>query len=116
MINDKHVRIRIAGRSRSTPKTAANWKLSNGPADLEDELRRTPQLIKHWKYLWRREFVELRRGNAIVGTGHVDETTDDASVLWIILSNGRGRMLIHHLDGIDIWRLDHRITDQPSHP
>lgn len=60
--------------------------------------------MKHWKYLWPHEFIELRRGNTVLGTGYVDETTDDASVIWIHLANGRGRTLIHYDDGIDIWR------------
>lgn len=37
------------------------------------------------------------RGNRIVGT--LDGMTDDRSTLWIQLSGGLGRQLVHHLDG-----------------
>lgn len=72
--------------------------------------------MKHWKYLWRQEFVELRRGTAVVGRGYIDEATNDASIIWIYLANGLGRIMLHQHDGIDIWRVDPRINAQPSQP
>lgn len=72
--------------------------------------RRTrPYRIAQWKYLWRDEFVELRRGSQTEGTGRIDETTADGRIMWIHLSAGGGRVMIHEDDGIDIWRVDPRI-------
>lgn len=72
--------------------------------------------MKQWKYLWRHEFIELRRGRTVLGTGYVDESTDDASTIWIHLTNGLGRVLIHRDDGIDIWRVDPRIHASEANP
>lgn len=71
--------------------------------------RSSPLLIKQWKYLWRREFVELRRGQKVVNTGRVDEVTADGTTLWIHLSNGLGRIMLHQCDAIDVWRVDAHI-------
>ncbi|MEW1986781.1 hypothetical protein [Pseudarthrobacter oxydans] len=64
-------------------------------------------LMKQWKRLWPQEFVELRRGLQIVGTGWVDEVTRDGSIIWIHLSGGWGRVMIHEGgDGIDMPRFE----------
>lgn len=100
----------ISIRNRAPAKQSADWRLSPGPAVTEPERRREPLLMKHWKYLWRHEFIEIRRGDTLLGTGHVDESTDDGCVIWVHLTNGRGRILLHHHDGIDVWRVDPRIN------
>lgn len=77
--------------------------------------RGEPLLIKQWKYLWRSEFVELKRGTRVVNTGWVDQVTEDGRILWIHLSCGMGRMMLHQDDGISIWRVDSRIyQDRPA--
>lgn len=65
--------------------------------------------MTQWTYLWRQEFVELRRGGRMKGAGWVDELTPDGTVIWIWLTGGKGRMMIHRDDGLDIWRVDSRI-------
>ncbi|WP_159706571.1 hypothetical protein [Arthrobacter sp. 18067] len=66
--------------------------------------------MTHWKYLWRREFVELRRGGVVTGAGWVDELAMDGTILWIHRNDGMGRTMIDRLhDGIDIWRVDPRV-------
>lgn len=112
MENDKRPAVRAPGRSGLIAKPSSDWRLASDASAHEHERRREPLLMKQWKYLWPHEFIELRRGNIVLGTGYVDETTDDASIIWIHLANGRGRILIHHNDGIDIWRLDARIRGQ----
>lgn len=77
--------------------------------------RRPPVLIRNWDSLWTREFIELRRGLNIVGTGWVDSFTPDASIVWIQLDNGLGRILLHRDDGIDIWRVEARILQDRPH-
>jgi hypothetical protein len=70
--------------------------------------------MKHWKYLWREEFIELRRGNRVTATGWVDDLTPDGTIIWICLAGGMGRTMIHRNDGLDIWRVDSRILqDRP---
>lgn len=65
-----------------------------------------PLLIQRWEYLWRNEFVELRRGPSVTGSGWIDEITDDGMVIWIHLTDAKGRVMIHRKDGIDIWRIE----------
>jgi hypothetical protein len=89
---------------------APNRELATRSRTVEAQRHsRQPLLVKQWKYLWRRELVELRRGSSVLGSGYVDEATADASTIWIHLTQGQGRMLIHLGDGIDIWRIDPRI-------
>jgi hypothetical protein len=53
---------------------------------------------------------DLRRGQAVTVEpvdgdslpGWVDDLAEDRSVLWIQLGEGRGRRLIHSLDGVAI--------------
>lgn len=74
--------------------------------------RPEPILIRQWKYLWPGESVQLRRGHTIVGSGWVDESTEDATTVWIHLSSGHGRVLIHNGDGIHIWRLNPNLSQE----
>lgn len=78
--------------------------------------RSTPLLIRQWKYLWREESVELRIGLDVIGTGLVDDVTADGTTLWVHLGGGLGRMMIHHTDGTDIWRIESRISQDRCAP
>jgi hypothetical protein len=86
-----------------------------GRHNLPDR-RSQPLLVEQWKYLWREEFVELRNGQNVSATGWIDDITADGMTIWIHLSSGMGRVMIHHHDGIDIWRVDSRICHNRSHP
>jgi hypothetical protein len=107
----KHSRSKSA-RPRFAPALALPWKLPV-PAVMPDAVgqRREPLLAQYWPHLWPREMVELRSGDRVLGIGHVDESTSDGTIIWIHLTNGLGRVLIHHDDGIDIWRVDARVTE-----
>lgn len=112
MENHTYVYLGTAHINNGEPRTSAESRL---PASTEDvhatQCRRTvPILMKQWKYLWPREPVQLRRGHTVVGTGWVDESTEDATTVWIHLSNGQGRVLIHNSDGIHIWRLNPNLS------
>jgi hypothetical protein len=76
--------------------------------------RSQPLLVRQWKYLWREEFVELRRGLKVMDTGWVDQVTADGTTIWIHLSSGMRRVMIHQDDGIDTWRVDSRICGNRS--
>lgn len=73
-----------------------------------------PLRMTQWKYLWRDEFVELRRGDRVTATGWVDDLTPDGTIIWICLTGGMGRVMIHRSDGLDIWRVDSRILQDRS--
>ncbi|WP_207615561.1 hypothetical protein [Arthrobacter cavernae] len=80
-------------------------------------LRRSePYLMTRWKYLWRNEFVELRREQRVTGAGWVDDVSPDGTILWIHLAGGRGRVMIHVDDGLDIWRVDPRMLPDRTAP
>ncbi|WAH97371.1 hypothetical protein [Arthrobacter sp. MMS18-M83] len=65
--------------------------------------------MTRWKYLWREEFVELRREGREIDSGWVDDVSPDGTIMWIHLTTGRGRVMIHVNDGLDVWRVDTRI-------
>ncbi|GAA5194481.1 hypothetical protein GCM10023346_22030 [Arthrobacter gyeryongensis] len=71
--------------------------------------RNEPYLMTRWKYLWCGEFVELRREGREIDSGWVDDVSPDGTVMWIHLTTGRGRIMIHVNDGLDVWRVDTRI-------
>ncbi|WP_307612847.1 hypothetical protein [Pseudarthrobacter sp. W1I19] len=66
-------------------------------------------LINRWKYLLPDEPVLLRREGRTVNAGWIDEINDDATILWVYLHSGMGRVLIHAEDGVEIWRIDPRV-------
>lgn len=85
-------------------------------APKEPVRRSQPLLMKHWKHLWRREFIELRQGGHVKGRGWIDDLTPDGTIVWIYRTGGLGRMMIHKDDGVDIWRVDPRILQNRHDP
>ena len=65
-----------------------------------------PAAIKEWKSLGRGESVELREGHNVACEGWVDDLTEDGTIIWIHLSNGMGRKMIHLDDDVEIWSMD----------
>lgn len=43
----------------------------------------------------------MRVGQEVVNTGRVDEVTANVTTLWVHLSNGLGRIMLHQGDGIE---------------
>lgn len=80
----------------------------------EPTRRIQPLLMTQWKYLWREEFVELRSGGRITAAGWVNDLTPDGTIIWICLTGGRGRVMVHRDEGIEIWRVDSRILQGRS--
>jgi hypothetical protein len=74
-----------------------------------------PQLVAQWEHLWGHELVELRSNGLVLGRGQVDMATADATTIWVHLASGRGRIMIHEQDGVDIWRVDPG-KNQPDPP
>lgn len=90
----------------STPRrTAPQTNRANPPQAHRKYVRTQPARriqpihITQWKYLWRQEFIELRRGGRATAAGWVDELTLDGTIIWICLAGGMGRVIIHHSDG-----------------
>jgi hypothetical protein len=59
---------------------------------LEPHTEVWPELPLHQQLV-----LQDLRGNRIVGT--LDGMTNDRSTLWIQLTGGLGRQLVHHMDG-----------------
>ncbi|ALV40024.1 hypothetical protein AU252_01615 [Pseudarthrobacter sulfonivorans] len=118
MLEDKPQPTKV----RTTLILAADDRIgSNQPSVVDDHshslpIRRwQPHLVTQWSRLWQDEFVELRENQRLTATGRVDEVTDDGTTIWIHLSSGRGRKMLHSGDGVDIWRVDSRICqDRPQ--
>ncbi len=78
--------------------------------------RDEPLLIQQWKYLWLKEFIELGSDSQITDSGWIDDITADGNILWVQLTGGRGRVMIHRHDGIDVWRIESRVYQNRSEP
>lgn len=83
--------------------------LKTAPKQIPSRRRTSPLLIKQWKYLWRQEYVEISGDQGVIGTGWIDEVTADGSTIWVHLSHGHGRVMLHRDDKVDIWRIDAKI-------
>ncbi len=88
---------------RAVVKTSTDWKLSTASNSTGCQRHPRPLMMRQWKHLWPGELVELRRGNSVLGTAYVDDLTEDGSTIWVQLTNGLGRVLLHHEDGINIY-------------
>lgn len=110
--NQKEQRRNQDSTLRRTAPEASRAKrpLANREYASTQPVRRIqPLRMTQWKYLWRGEFVELRRGTQVTAAGWVDALHPDGTITWICLAAGMGRVMIHRGDGLDIWRVDSRI-------
>ncbi|MEW1811897.1 hypothetical protein AB0284_14460 [Pseudarthrobacter phenanthrenivorans] len=101
------------GPFSSNKTTSDEEKARNARRHMNVPDLRQPLLVRQWKYLWPQESVQLRYGSEVIATGWIDDITTDATTLWVQLSEGRGRKMIHQGDGIDVWRLDFQIYELP---
>lgn len=108
----------VAGHSRRPGHGSADVQLTAARNEMKIRpgMRDEPLLMQQWKYLWREEFVELGQGSRITDAGWVDDITPDGNIVWVYLLGGKGRMLIHRHDGINIWRVESRILQNRSEP
>lgn len=56
----------------------------------------------HWKKLKQGDRVLVRLGPGFDTGGLVDAITWDHSAIWVDLDGGRGRMLLHCSDGVEV--------------
>jgi hypothetical protein len=71
-----------------------------GPNEYEkgDELQ-----SKEWGLLEKGVYVLVERDKASLLRGEVDDLTGDASVIWIWLDGGRGRIALFDEEGTRVW-------------
>lgn len=55
--------------------------------------------VQDWSALQRGQQVAFQHSELGPVTGTLDERTADASVMWVVLNDGAGRLLIHREDG-----------------
>jgi hypothetical protein len=60
--------------------------------------------IPNWTKLSRNDEVALYLGGEVLASGRVDMLAPDGSVFWIIQSDGKGRAMFHHGDGLMVFR------------
>lgn len=55
--------------------------------------------IPPWDSAVEGDIVEVQRRGESVGVGEIDVMTADGSMVWILMHDGRGRILVHSDDG-----------------
>jgi hypothetical protein len=63
-----------------------------------------------WVYLNIGDSVSVRRTNDSYRTGYIDAINDEATIFWVQLDEGRGRVLIYDGDGSQV----HKLADDPE--
>ncbi|MET3812400.1 hypothetical protein [Arthrobacter sp. UYEF3] len=59
--------------------------------------------IEDWVLLNPGYRVRVQRENESVTAGFVDVVAPDASVFWVWLDDGRGRVALHEHDNVAVW-------------
>ncbi len=79
-----------------TPETHMVWAATRprvGDALTTDE----------WVWLNPNDRVKVQRGNGPIAAGFIDVVAPDASIFWIWLDDGRGRVALHMGDIVSVW-------------
>lgn len=63
--------------------------------------------VPDWAGLRRGDAVELRRGDALVRRGTVEDLTPDSTMLWLSQYGAENREIIHREDGYELWSKDY---------
>ena len=63
-----------------------------------------PLTIADWVYLNVGDEVVVQRLGELPHAGEVDDVNDDATIFWVCLHNGRGRILVSARDGSLVMR------------
>lgn len=74
----------------------------NSPTSLPTDRALT---LDGWVDLNPGDRITIRTSAKLVAAGTVDIVAFDASIFWIWLDEGRGRIAIHEHDETDIWRI-----------
>lgn len=60
-------------------------------------------LYGQWSQLEEGHCVIVQRDDEPPLAGIVDVRTEDASVFWVLLNNGRGRIAVYAAEGTSVW-------------
>lgn len=71
-----------------------------GPGSHPDRL---PLRREDWVFLNANDRICVRWENHVVNYGTVDVVAPDASVIWLWLDSGRGRVALHEDDSVSVW-------------
>jgi len=63
--------------------------------------------VRDWATLRRGDAVQLRRGDALVRRGTVEDLTPDSTMLWLAQYGPENREIIHREDGYELWSEEH---------
>lgn len=72
----------------------------NGPGSHPG---RPPLSREDWVFLNINDRICVRWENGVVNYGTVDVVAPDASIFWIWLDSGRGRVALHEDDNVSVW-------------
>lgn len=64
-----------------------------------------PCEVSEWVYLNEGDRVVAQRPREYPKAGEVDVVSEDAFVLWLLLDNGEGRVMVSAEDNAKLWRL-----------
>lgn len=78
---------------------------TNRPAHLAGA---PPLKPDDWVWLNPNDRVRIKRENEYVVLGTVDDVSPDASIFWIWLDGGQGRVAIHEDDNTSVWFVEER--------
>jgi hypothetical protein len=63
-----------------------------------------PLPVDQWCNLKARDRVSVTRESGYPATGQIDAMSEDASVFWVTLDHGMGRILVHSSDKVVVRR------------
>lgn len=70
-----------------------------------NEQREAPEALTpdNWVWLNPDDRVKVQREREAMATGVIDVVAPDASIFWIWLDGGRGRVALHMDDNVSVW-------------
>ena len=70
--------------------------------------------VEKWVWLNSGQRVRVKREREAVSGGFVDLVAPDASIFWVWLDDGRGRIALHEDDKVSVWYEDNQASSTPN--
>ncbi|MFF1828240.1 hypothetical protein [Paenarthrobacter sp. NPDC058040] len=83
------------------PATVWHREIYGNP--IARPLRGTALTTDDWIWLNAGDRVRVQRENEIAATGSIDVVSGDASIFWVWLDDGRGRVALHMEAKVSVW-------------
>jgi len=61
--------------------------------------------VEQWIHLNSGDTVIIQRAGEAPNTGQIDEVNEEATMFWVLLDQGRGRILVHAGDESLVYKL-----------